>query len=344
MDVGQGTKKEEFQKNLSTWLLYLGLFLGLAGAFIFSLKVGEMKISLGPVFLDWCRGRSYDLVIILSEVRLPRAILAVLLGASLGLSGAAMQGLLRNPLAEPGVLGVTGGAALGAVLVFYTGFSSAFPLILPLGGMAGAFLSVLLLYLFAGYMMSVQTLILTGVALNTLAFAGTSLALNLSPNPYAALEIVFWQMGSLADRSFDHVVLIFPFVIAGWILLLWDARALDALSLGEETASSLGISMRSVRARVILGTALSVGSAVSVCGSIGFVGLVVPHLLRPFVGNQPGKLLMASALGGAILLLLADVCVRLIPSLTELKLGVLTALIGAPFFIVLIFKLRREVL
>jgi len=184
-------------------------------------------------------------------------------------------------------------------------------------------------------------MILAGVALNTLAFAGTSLALNLSPNPYASLEIVFWQMGSLADRSFMHVSLAAPFILIGAVMILWDRRALDALSLGEETAVSLGIPLRTVQFRQILGTALAVGAAVSVCGSIGFVGLVVPHLLRPFVGQEPGKLLGVSALGGAILILSADIVVRLIPIGTELKLGVLTSLIGAPFFIALIFKMRR---
>jgi iron complex transport system permease protein len=182
------------------------------------------------------------------------------------------------------------------------------------------------------------------VAINVMAFSGTSLALNLTKDPYAVLDIVFWQMGSLADRSFTHVFLILPFVLIGWGWLLWDRRALDALSLGEETAASLGVNLKTLRLRMILGTALCVGAAVSVCGSIGFVGLVVPHLLRPFVGHEPGKLLGVSALGGAILLLLSDIAVRLVPSIVELKLGVVTSLIGAPFFIVLIFRMRRKLL
>ncbi len=327
-------------RQLSRIVVPLLLSVLLTGAFIFSLKIGEVRFSLWQAFVEWVSGRSSDAAVIFSELRLPRAVLAVLVGATLGLAGAAMQGFLRNPLAEPGILGVTGGAALGAVLVFYSGLASVFVFALPLGGMIGAFLSVLTLYLLAGLSGGIQTLILAGIALNTLAFAGTALALNLFSDPYAALEVVFWQMGSLADRSFDHVWLALPFILAGWILLLWNPKTLDALSLGEETAASLGVSLSKLRARLIWGTALSVGAAVSVCGSIGFVGLVVPHILRPWVGHQPGRLLGVSALGGAILLLLSDIAVRLIPSLVELKLGVMTALVGAPFFMALIFKGR----
>ncbi|HQB93879.1 MAG TPA: iron ABC transporter permease [Candidatus Omnitrophota bacterium] len=321
------------------WLLYSVLGTLLAAAFLGSLSLGTLKYSLW----DAIRDPSSDLAFIFWDIRLPRAVLGLLVGATLGLAGAAMQGFLRNPLAEPGILGVTGGAALGAVAVFYTGLVTVFPMMLPVGGIAGAFVSVLLLYLFAGTLASVQTLILAGVAINVIAFAGTSLMLNLVKDPYAVLDIVFWQMGSLADRSFRHVVLILPFVLAGWGLLLWDGRALEALSLGETTASSLGISLRRLRARVVLGTALAVGASVAVCGSIGFVGLIVPHLMRPLVGYRPGRLLGASALGGAILLLGSDIAVRLVPSLVELKLGVVTSLVGAPFFLLLIFQMRKKI-
>jgi len=327
-------------KETSAWLLYGLLEIGLLAAFLWSLSVGATKIPLWSAVLQ----PSSEGAFILWDIRLPRAILGLLVGATLGLAGAAMQGFLRNPLAEPGVLGVTGGAALGAVLVFYTGLASVFSLALPLGGILGAFLSVLLLYFFAGRIANVQTLILAGVAINVMAFSGTSLALNLTKDPYAVLDIVFWQMGSLADRSFTHVFLVLPFILIGWGWLFWDRRALDALSLGEETAASLGVDLKALRLRMILGTALCVGAAVSVCGSIGFVGLVVPHLLRPFVGHEPGKLLGVSALGGALLLLLSDIAVRLIPSIVELKLGVVTSLIGAPFFILLIFQMRRKLL
>lgn len=328
-------------RETPAWLLYGILLTGVVLAFLFSLNIGNINV---PILRMIFRPDHSDAALVFWDIRLPRAILGLIVGATLGLSGAAMQGFLRNPLAEPGVLGVSGGAALGAVLVFYSGLASAFSLALPLGGILGAFFSVFLLYLFAGYLANVQTLILAGVAINVVAFSGTSLALNLSKNPYAVLDIVFWQMGSLADRSFEHVFLALPFIFIGWMLLFWDRRALDALSLGEETAATLGINIKHTRLRMILGTAFCVGASVSVCGSIGFVGLVVPHLLRPFVANQPGKLLVASALGGAILLLLSDGAVRLIPVAVELKLGVLTSLIGAPFFITLIFQMRRKLI
>lgn len=330
------------REKIRSALLWAGLAVILGLSLAASLQVGSMKIAALPGWTDLVSGRCSEACVILRDIRLPRALLGLLVGATLGLAGASMQGLLRNPLAEPGVMGVNGGAVLGAVLVAYTGVFGPFPLALPAGGMIGAFVSVLAIYFFAGSMATVETLILAGVAMNTLAFAGTSLALNLAPDPYASLEIVFWQMGSLEDRSFDHFLLSAPFMLAGWVLLLWDGRALDALSLGEETASSMGVPMSRVRFRMILGTALSVGAAVSVSGSIGFVGLVVPHLLRPFVGNEPGKLLGVSALGGAILILWADMAVRLIPTVPELKLGVLTSIIGAPFFLGLLFKMRRE--
>lgn len=332
--------KKNISKEMPAIWLYGLLGTALGAVFLWSLNVGSLQISLWNAFLH----PSADLSFVLWDIRLPRAVLGLLVGATLGLAGAAMQGFLRNPLAEPGVLGVTGGAALGAVLVFYTGLASAFSLALPLGGILGAFISVLLLYFFAGRLANVQTLILAGVAINVIAFSGTSLVLNLTKDPYAVLDIVFWQMGSLADRSFTHVFLALPFILIGWGWLLWDRRALDALTLGEETAASLGVDLKTLRLRMVLGTALCVGAAVSVCGSIGFVGLVVPHLLRPFVGHEPGKLLGVSALGGAILLLLSDIAVRLIPSTVELKLGVVTSLIGAPFFILLIFRMRRKLL
>lgn len=332
--------KKNAVKETPGWWLYGVLGVALIVVFLGSLLAGPIKVSLWNAILH----PSSEKAFIFWDIRLPRALLGLLVGATLGLAGAAMQGFLRNPLAEPGILGVTGGAAVGAVAVFYTGLATVFPMLLPAGGILGAFISVMLLYLFAGTLASVQTLILAGVAINVLAFSGTSLMLNLVKDPYAVLDIVFWQMGSLADRSLEHVFLILPFVLVGWCLLLWDGRALEALSLGEATASSLGISLRALRVRIILGTAFCVGASVAVCGSIGFVGLIVPHLLRPFVGYRPGKLLAASALGGAFLLLASDIAVRVIPSLVELKLGVITSLLGAPFFLLLIFRMRKKML
>ena len=318
----------------------------LAGAtlavFAISTAVGYAPLDLGAAARDWLAGKPSLPALVLTELRLPRAILGALVGFSLGLSGAAMQGLLRNPLAEPGVVGISSAAAFGSVVAFYSGLSASLSLALPLGGIAGAILATLLLFVLLGRGAGTATLILAGVALNAFAGAATALALNLAPNPYAALEIVFWLMGSLADRSLDHVLLALPLMLVGWGLLLSTAPALDALTLGEDTAASLGFDLRWLRLRLIGGTALAVGSAVAVSGAIGFVGLVVPHLLRPLVGNRPGRLLLASGFGGAILVLLADSALRLAPIRPELKLGVVTALIGAPFLFGLVNRMRRE--
>lgn len=309
---------------------------------IASVTVGRAPLDVWDTFAIAWRGEVTVATLVLTELRVPRALLGMLVGASLGLAGAAMQGLLRNPLAEPGIVGVSGCAAFGAVLAFYSGLAGVLPLALPLGGVGGAIVAVLLLYLLAGRSAGTLTIILAGIAINAIAGALTSLVLNLSPSPFAFLEIIFWQMGSFADRSMQHVAFSAPLMVLGWILLMSAARALDALSLGEETAASLGVRLPRVRALVIVGTACAVGSAVAVSGVIGFVGLVVPHLLRPWVGYQPSKLLPISALGGAVLVLAADIAVRVIPTNTELKLGVLTALIGAPFFLYLVYRLRRE--
>ena len=278
---------------------------------------------------------------IVGQVRLPRTLLALMVGGTLGMAGAALQGYLRNPLADPGVVGVTSAASLGAVLALYTGISMAFPMALPLMGIAGAILCALLLQGLAGRG-AVLTLVLAGVAISSLCAALMSLALNLSPNPYAAAEIMFWLMGSVTDRSMDHVLLAAPLMMLGWLMLAIVARSLDALSLGEEAAASLGVHIPRARALVIGGTAISVGAATAISGGIGFIGLVVPHLLRSQVGHSPSKLLLASALGGAALLMAADILVRLLPTGMELKLGVVTALIGAPFFLWLIFRARTE--
>tara|TARA_B100000131_G_scaffold146007_1_gene142042 strand:- start:269 stop:1072 length:804 start_codon:yes stop_codon:yes gene_type:complete len=265
-----------------------------------------------------------------------------MIGAALGLSGAALQGYLRNPLAEPGIIGVSGCAALGAVIVFYSGLTSIISIALPLGGMAGAAISVLLLGLLAGYKSSVMTIILAGVAITSLAGSLTSLVLSLAPNPFATFEIFFWLLGSLADRSFEHVKLIvFPLVI-GIGLLLTTGRALDALTLGEDVASSLGFNLQRIKWTIVIGISLAVGVAVSVSGIIGFVGLVVPHLLRPIADFRPGILLPLSMLGGINLTLAADILVRVISQGPELKLGVVTALIGAPFFLYLVIKSRSK--
>jgi len=311
------------------------------------IALGAISMAVGPgggpaeLMAMMARGDTDLAWMMVGEVRLPRTLLALMVGATLGMAGAALQGFLRNPLADPGVVGVTTSASLGAVVALYTGVSMAFPLALPLMGIAGALASALILLLLArrGGML---TLVLAGVAISSLCAALMSLALNLSPNPYAAAEIMFWLMGSVTDRSMDHVALAAPLMALGALMLGLAARPLDALSLGEETAASLGVNLARTRVLVIGGASIGVGAGTAVCGGIGFVGLVVPHLLRPLVGHTPGRLLAASALGGAALLMAADVLVRLLPTGIELKLGVVTALIGAPFFLWLIFRARTE--
>ena len=322
--------------------LHAALGLLLAAAFALSLAVGPASLGIGDVIEALFGGGAEATQLIVREIRLPRALLGVMIGATLGLSGAGLQGLFRNPLAEPGLIGASSMAALGGVVAMYFGLYTAFPLALPACAMLGALVAVGLLLLLAGRDASTLTIILAGVAVSSLGAALISLAINLSNNLFAVTEIVFWLMGSLSDRSMDHVWLTLPFMAAGWLLIASCGRALDALTLGDDTARSLGVDLTRTRLMMIAGTALSVGAGVAVSGAIGFVGLVVPHLLRPLVGHEPRRLLPASALGGAILLLLADVGVRVLPTTQELRLGVVTALVGVPFFLVLIFKTRRE--
>ncbi len=323
-------------------LTLAALALLVAGLFAAELLTGPAGLAPGASLDALFTGRGGAVVLVMREIRLPRALLALLIGAGLGLSGAALQGYLRNPLAEPGLLGISGAAALGAAIALYTGLAAAFPLALPLAALAGAAAATLLVQALAGAGGGSITLILAGIAVSSLTGALTSLVLNLSPNPFAASEIVYWLLGSLADRSMTHVWLAAPFILAGMALLLTLGRALDALTLGEDAAASMGVTLARTRLLAVTGTALAVGAGVAVAGAIGFVGLVVPHLLRPFVGALPSRLLPASALGGAALLLAADLAVKLIAPDRDLKLGVLTALVGAPFFLWLVWRSRRS--
>ncbi len=330
----------KFDRKALLWsvlLIFLIFFLSLL-----SLSQGPTFLPLDTIISSLYSQANTSTNIIIQEIRLPRTLLSIMIGAALGLSGAALQGYLRNPLAEPGIIGVSGCAALGAVIVFYSGLTSIISIALPLGGMAGAAVSVLLLGLLAGYKSSVMTIILAGVAITSLAGSLTSLVLSLAPNPFATFEIFFWLLGSLADRSFEHVkLIIFPLVI-GIGLLLTTGRALDALTLGEDVASSLGFNLQRIKWTIVIGISLAVGVAVSVSGIIGFVGLVVPHLLRPIADFRPGILLPLSMLGGINLTLAADILVRVISQGPELKLGVVTALIGSPFFLYLVIKSRSK--
>ena len=311
--------------------------------FACSLVTGFTPVSIWHSLSALFANDGTPMNVVMREIRLPRAVLAVMIGASLGLAGAAMQGYLRNPLAEPGLIGVSASSGLGAVLAIQTGAAAYFALALPLAALTCALISVGLILALAGPRGSSLTLILAGIAVSALASALTSLVLNLSPNPFAAAEIVFWMLGSLADRSFDHVWIALPFMTLGWVLLGRLGRGLNALTLGEDAAAALGINMARLRLGLVVGTAACVGSATAVAGAIGFVGLVVPHVLRPFVGARPSSLLWASALGGAAMVLAADIAVRLLLPDRDLKLGVLMALVGAPLFLHLIYKTRAEI-
>jgi len=305
------------------------LYAGLLSALV---VLAAASLLIGPAGLSG---------LVVTEIRVPRVVLAIAVGASLGLTGAALQGLLRNPLAEPGLIGAAPAASFGAALAFYFGLAGYSPFAVPLAAMTGAGTAVVLLYALAGRDSSMLSLVLAGVAVSSFAGALTALALNLAPSPFAALEIAFWLLGSLADRTLTDVYVAVPLMALGCALVLTTGRALDALTLGEDAARSLGVDLGRLRLTLVAGIALAVGAAVSVSGAIGFVGLVVPHLLRRFVGYQPGRLLMPSALGGAVLVLAADLVVRLVSTGIELKLGVVTALVGAPFFLSLVLSTRR---
>jgi iron complex transport system permease protein len=307
-----------------------------------SLGVGPVKLSPLTVIDALFGGGTEVQQTIVREIRLPRAILGLAIGAILGLSGAALQGLLRNPLASPSLFGAPQSAAFGAVLMISLGLADVRSYALPVAGIVMAFASVFVLLAIAGRNAGLLLLILSGLAISSLAGAATALVMNLSPNPFAALEIAFWLLGSLEDRSFRHVMLALPFIIAGAVVLLSQRSAFRALSLGEETAQSLGVDVGRLRLLVITGVALGVGGAVSVTGTIGFIGLVAPHLVRPLIGHDPARLLVPSALTGAALLLAADIAVRIIPSTSDIKVGVLTSIIGVPFFLYLIARERRS--
>jgi iron complex transport system permease protein len=280
--------------------------------------------------------------VIAREIRLPRTGLALVVGAALGASGAALQGLFRNPLASPDVTGVTSCAGLGAVIALYFGFASATPVLLPAFAILGALGSAAILYVLSRAGAGIMALVLAGVAISSLAVALTALALSFASNPYAMSEMVLWMMGSLKDHTLTDLAFAAPLVVLGIVLLMTAARGLDALTLGEEAARSLGIDVADVRGRVVIGVALATGAATAAAGAVSFVGLVVPHLLRPFFGHRPSRLILPSALGGALLVTASDVLVRSIDPGEQLRLGVVTALLGAPFFFWLILRLRRE--
>ncbi len=306
-----------------------------------SFFIGPSGLGAGEL-LAGLLGQHGAATIIAREIRLPRALLALVAGGALGASGASLQGLFRNPLAEPGVTGVTSSAGLGAIVALYFGFAAVSPALLPAFAILGALGSAAILYLLSRAGAGVMALVLAGVAIASLATALMALALALAPNPYAMSEMVTWMLGSLKDRTPGDLEFAAPLVALGIAIMLTAGRGLDALVLGEEAAQSLGVDIHSVRRRVVIGVALATGAATAAAGAVSFVGVVVPHLLRPFYAHEPARLIWPSALGGAALVAAADIAVRLIAPDGQLPLGVLTALLGAPFFIWLILKLRRE--
>ena len=308
---------------------------------VIALLAGPAEIGLGEVFTA-LRGGGDDVVrAIVVEIRLPRLLLGALVGATLGASGAVLQALFRNPLAEPGVIGVSSSAALGAVLVLYLGAASYTEVWLPLSAMGMAILAMGLLLAVVMTQASMLTLILAGVILNSFAAALTALALNLSPNPFAYNDIMFWLMGSVANRSFEDILLILPFLVLGLGMMGVALRPLRATVLPDEAAASLGVNLKLTRSLVIAGVAFSVGASVAVAGVIGFVGLIAPHMVRPLVGHDPARVFIPSALAGAALLVGADVLIRWLPGGASLRLGVVTALLGAPFFFYYLMASRR---
>ena len=324
-----------FRKPVPTLVLLVGALT------LVSLALGPAALPPGLVLKALVSDQGSATVVV-REIRLPRTLLALLIGWTFGLSGAALQGLLRNPLADTAVFGAPQAAAFGAVSVLSLGLAGALSWTLPVAAIAGAFLSIGLVAAVAGRSATIVVLVLAGLAVGSLAGAATSLAISLSPNPFATTEIVFWLMGSLEDRSMVHVGLALPFCLVASALLLSTASGLRALALGEETAASLGVNVQRLRFSIVLACAIGTGAAVAVVGSIGFIGLVTPHLVRPFVGYDPARTLLPAGLAGAALLLAADSAVRLIPTQSEVKVGVLTALLGVPFFLFVIARRRAE--
>ncbi len=299
-----------------------------------------LSLLAGRVWLDPLSDLSPNALTILADLRLPRVILAVTLGAGLGAAGAAMQGYLRNPLADPGLFGIAPGAALGAVLSFWTGWAAS-AWTLPLFALIGAALAMALLGLIAGRTGSAMLFTLAGMMIASLAGALMSLAISLAPSPFAMSEIVTWLMGALTDRSWHEVAFAVPLTLAGIAVLMLAGKALDALSLGEAAARSLGVEPRRLQLLMIAGVGLTVGAGVAAAGIIGFVGLIVPHLLRRFTDQRPSSLILPSALAGGLLLLVADSLCRVLPLASELRLGIALSLLGAPFFLGLLLRMRK---
>ena len=302
-------------------------------ALLLAALAGTSPMGLGETLGGLTGAGSDTARVIIWEIRVPRALAAFLTGAALGASGAALQGLLRNPLADPGVLGVSASAALGAVIAIYFGFAAVSAFAAPVLAIVFALLATAILAVVGADRISPVQLILTGVGLSSFAGALTALAINLAPNPFALSDLITWMLGSVANRSAVDLAFAAPFWIAGAVLIALAAPGLRALTLGEMTAETLGADVARTRLLIVTGAALLTGASVAVAGVIGFVGIVAPHLMRPFVRHDPARVIIPGALLGGLILLLADTGLRVAPLDQELRLGVAAALIGAPAFI-----------
>jgi len=300
----------------------------LSACFLGSVPMSPGRILAGVTGL----GNEGDTLIIWS-IRLPRALAAFIVGMALGVSGAALQGLLRNPLAEPGVLGVSATASLAATFVIYFGYAAFSPWAMPIAAILGALAATALIAFAALRTRTVVTLILIGVGLSSFAGAAMSALINLAPNPFSLSDLINWMQGSVANRSFQDIGFAAPFLAIGFALLIATKRGLSALTLGEEAAEGIGLNLRNQRIAVVLGAGLLSGAAVSISGAIGFIGIIAPHIVRPWVAHDPARTLIPAGLLAGVILVFADIAVRLAPTTNELKLGVVAALIGAPAFV-----------
>ncbi|MFC7290426.1 FecCD family ABC transporter permease [Hirschia litorea] len=314
-------------------ILNPALIAGCILALVLACFLGSTPLGFERVFAALMGQGSAGDTLVIWQIRLPRALAAFSVGAALGISGAALQGLLRNPLAEPGVLGVSSSASLAATFTIYYGLTAFSPWAMPISAIIGALAATTILALAAITTQSVVTLILIGVGISSFTAAMMSLLLNLAPNPFSISDMINWMLGSVANRSFEDLQLSVPFIVIGMAILFGTRRGLSALTLGDEAANGIGLNLKHQRIAVVLGAGLTTGAAVSLAGAIGFVGIVAPHIIRPLVRHDPARSLLPSALLAGLFLTIADIFVRIIPTQTELKLGVVAALIGAPAFI-----------
>ena len=336
--------------RIVTWVGILGGLLLVASAVAISLGPVQIPIQhvvsvlVAPVGLDLAdHTRTEQLVI--EQLRLPRVVVASLVGAALGVAGTTMQSLFRNPMADPGIIGVSAGGAAGAVLSIAFGLNRAFGLALPLFSFLGAMGAALFVYGISavGGRVSMATLLLAGVAVAAFLSAVVSAVVVLVPENAALREILFWLAGGLDSRSWEHVRVSAPFILFGILIISLFARDLNLLMLGDDDARSLGVRVELVRPVLIVAATMATGVAVAVSGIIGFVGLVVPHMLRIVLGPDNRVLVPASALGGATFLLVADTVARTAVHPAELRVGIVTAFVGAPFFLFLLVRNKRRV-